>query len=285
MTGLARASTSCPSGWLRKGKRAPTLTQHNCRSSLTLRARRYDNGDFKTTLRSLKLRDNSLTDAVFAQLADSNLTNVKFLDVGYNQLDSLGSSRWWTSADHLDLSGNSAIGVVDLVDFKINVDAAGRDPASLAINASYCGIEDISRQTITLLSKLDLDLGGNPIKEANWAYTAGFGLDAVPRWAPTLSQLEKLDLSFSRVSQLSAGTLPRSVREIDFGNVQREDGSGGSLQVGHRAFTGAGVQAKRAPNQPNLKCAAERSCGRAHAPTRVVAGGMRGHVRRPPRRQ
>ena len=71
----------------------------------------YDNGNFSSSLRVLKLGRNELDESVFEELAAASFVNITDLDVSWNALGGIGEEvRGQKKLRRLDVSGNSGIG-------------------------------------------------------------------------------------------------------------------------------------------------------------------------------
>jgi hypothetical protein len=71
----------------------------------------YDNGNFSSSLRVLKLGRNGLDESVFEELAAANFVNITDLDVSWNALGGIGEEvRGQEKLRRLDVSGNSGVG-------------------------------------------------------------------------------------------------------------------------------------------------------------------------------
>ncbi|GMI27667.1 hypothetical protein TeGR_g2832 [Tetraparma gracilis] len=71
----------------------------------------YDNGNFSSSLRVLKMAHNELDQSVFEELAAANFVNITDLDVSWNALGGIGEEvREQKKLRRLDVSGNSGVG-------------------------------------------------------------------------------------------------------------------------------------------------------------------------------
>jgi hypothetical protein len=71
----------------------------------------YDNGNFSSSLRVLKLAHNELDEGVFGELVNAGFVNITDLDVSWNALGGIGEEvRGQEKLRRLDVSGNSGVG-------------------------------------------------------------------------------------------------------------------------------------------------------------------------------
>jgi hypothetical protein len=71
----------------------------------------YDNGDFSSSLRVLKMARNELDKSVFEELVAARFVNITDLDVSWNALGGIGEAvREQEKLRRLDVSGNSGVG-------------------------------------------------------------------------------------------------------------------------------------------------------------------------------
>ncbi|GMI19178.1 hypothetical protein TeGR_g2222 [Tetraparma gracilis] len=71
----------------------------------------YDNGNFSSSLRVLKMAHNELDQSMFEELAAASFVNITDLDVSWNALGGIGEEvRLQKKLRRLDVSGNSRVG-------------------------------------------------------------------------------------------------------------------------------------------------------------------------------
>jgi hypothetical protein len=71
----------------------------------------YDNGNFSSSLRVLKMAHNELNQSVFEELAAASFTRIEELDVSWNMLGGIREGlRGQKKLRRLDVSGNSGVG-------------------------------------------------------------------------------------------------------------------------------------------------------------------------------
>ncbi|GMI33292.1 hypothetical protein TeGR_g11055 [Tetraparma gracilis] len=164
----------------------------------------YDNGNFSSSLRVLKMAHNELDQSVFEELAAASFVNIMDLDVSWNALGGIGEEvREQKKLRRLDVSGNSGIGAMDLA-------AAPEDLEML--NASFCGVDDITGEQAVELQDRNMVLHGNEVTEITWAYQGG--LTKIPAWLRTLEKVWNADLQFCDVKEIKGGAFPASLEEL-----------------------------------------------------------------------
>ncbi|GMI26831.1 hypothetical protein TeGR_g8519 [Tetraparma gracilis] len=168
----------------------------------------YDNGGFDGSLRVLTMAHNELDASVFEELAAASFVNITDLDVSWNALGGIGEEvREQKKLRRLDVSGNSGVGARDLV-------AAPEDLEML--NASFCGVDDITGEQAVELQDRNMVLHGNPVTEITWAYQNQ--LTKIPAWLRTLEKVRKADLGYCDVKEMKGGAFPASVEELNIKN-------------------------------------------------------------------
>ncbi|GMI41462.1 hypothetical protein TeGR_g5044, partial [Tetraparma gracilis] len=168
----------------------------------------YDNGGFGGNLRVLKLGRNTLDESVFEELAAANFTRIEELDVSWNALGGIGEEvRGLKKLRRLDVSGNTGVGARDLV-------AAPEDLEIL--NASFCGVDDITGEQAVELQDRNMVLHGNPVTEITWAYQNQ--LTKIPAWLRVLEKVKKADLGYCDIKEMKGGAFPASLEELNIQN-------------------------------------------------------------------
>ncbi|GMI25376.1 hypothetical protein TeGR_g9627, partial [Tetraparma gracilis] len=173
----------------------------------------YDNGNFSSSLRVLKMAHNELDQSVFEELVAASFVNITDLDVSWNALSGIGEEvRGQEKLRRLDVSGNSGVGASDLV--------AAPDGLEM-LNASFCGVDDITGEQAVELQDRNMVLHGNPVTEITWAYQNQ--LTKIPAWLRTLEKVWEANLEFCDVKEMKGGAFPASLEELNIEN-QRGDG-------------------------------------------------------------
>ncbi|GMI27605.1 hypothetical protein TeGR_g7377 [Tetraparma gracilis] len=169
---------------------------------------RYDNGNFGSRLRVLKLAHNELDESVLGELVNAGFVNITDLDVSWNALGGIGEEvRGQEKLRSLDVSGNSGVGARDLV---------AAPPDLEMLNASFCGVDDITGEQAVELQDRNMVLHGNPVTEITWAYKGA--LTKIPAWLRTLEKVRKADLGYCDVKGMNGGAFPASLEELNIQN-------------------------------------------------------------------
>ncbi|GMI54614.1 hypothetical protein TeGR_g7513, partial [Tetraparma gracilis] len=139
----------------------------------------YHNGNFSSSLKVLKMGRNMFDEGVFGELVAANFTNIEELDVSWNALGGLPEDEAGGLAlKRMDVSGNERVSVIDLI-------AA---PADLEmLNASFCGVNEITVGQAVELQDRNMVLHGNPVTRLEWPYE--YALTKIPAWLRTLEKV------------------------------------------------------------------------------------------------
>jgi Leucine-rich repeat (LRR) protein len=89
------------------------------------------------------------------------------------------------------------------------------------LNASFCGVDDITGEQAVELQDRNMVLHGNPVTEITWAYQGA--LTKIPAWLRTLEKVTYADLRYCDVKEIKGGAFPASLEELIIRN-QRGDG-------------------------------------------------------------
>ncbi|GMI54307.1 hypothetical protein TeGR_g13771 [Tetraparma gracilis] len=156
----------------------------------------YENGDFHNSLKVLKMGRNRFDERVVGELVAANFTNIKELDVSWNALGGIEKEevRGLKKLRRLDVSGNKGIGVGDL-------SAAPEDLEML--NASFCGVDDITGEDAIKLQDHNMLLHGNDVVKVHWAYN--YDLRVIPTWLRTLEKVTYANLQYSAIKEIKGG--------------------------------------------------------------------------------
>ncbi|GMI51515.1 hypothetical protein TeGR_g1888 [Tetraparma gracilis] len=169
----------------------------------------YNNGGFSRSLRVLKMGWNELDESVFGELVAANFTNIEVLDLSWNALGGIEEEevRGLKRLTKLDVSGNEGISAEDLV----------ATPEGLEmLNASFCGVNEITGEQAVELQDRNMVLHGNPVTEITWAYQGA--LTKIPAWLRTLEKVTYANLEYCDVKEMEGGAFPASLEELNIKN-------------------------------------------------------------------
>ncbi|GMI24835.1 hypothetical protein TeGR_g6113 [Tetraparma gracilis] len=168
----------------------------------------YDNGGFGGSLRVLKMGRNRLDESVFEELMNAGFVNITDLDVSWNELGRIREEvRGQEKLRRLDVSGNSKVGARDLV---------AAPPDLEMLNASFCGVDDITGEQAVELQDRNVVLHGNPMTEITWF--AQNQLTKIPAWLQTLEKVTYADLGYCDVKEIKGDDFPASLEELNIQN-------------------------------------------------------------------
>jgi Leucine-rich repeat (LRR) protein len=85
------------------------------------------------------------------------------------------------------------------------------------LNASFCGVDDITGEQAVELQDRNIVLHGNPVTEITWAYQNQ--LTKIPAWLRMLEKVTYADLGYCDVKEMQGGSFPASLEEL---NVQNQ---------------------------------------------------------------
>ena len=91
-----------------------------------------------------------------------------------------------------------------------------RTPFSTSMNASFCGVDDITGEQAVELQDRNMVLHGNPVTEITWAYQNQ--LTKIPAWLRTLEKVTYADLGYCDVKEMKGGAFPASLEELNIQN-------------------------------------------------------------------
>jgi hypothetical protein len=80
------------------------------------------------------------------------------------------------------------------------------------LNASFCGVDDITGEQAVELQDRNLVLHGNPVTEITWAYQNQ--LTKIPAWLRMLEKVAYADLGYCDVKEMKGGAFPTSLEEL-----------------------------------------------------------------------
>jgi hypothetical protein len=89
------------------------------------------------------------------------------------------------------------------------------------LNASFCGVNEITGGQAVKLQDRNLVLHGNPMKSITWPYENE--LKKIPAWLRTLEKVTYADLAYCDVKEMQGGVFPTSLEELWINN-QGSDG-------------------------------------------------------------
>ena len=84
------------------------------------------------------------------------------------------------------------------------------------LNASFCGVDDITGEQAVELQDRNMTLHGNPVTEITWAYQNQ--LTKIPAWLRTLEKVTYANLEFCDVKEMKGGAFPASLEELNIKN-------------------------------------------------------------------
>jgi hypothetical protein len=84
------------------------------------------------------------------------------------------------------------------------------------LNASFCGVDDITGEQAVELQDRNMVLHGNPVTEITWAYKGA--LTKIPAWLRTLEKVWKADLGYCDVKEMKGGAFAASLEELNIQN-------------------------------------------------------------------
>jgi Leucine-rich repeat (LRR) protein len=84
------------------------------------------------------------------------------------------------------------------------------------LNASFCGVNDITGAQAVELQDRNMVLHGNPVTEITWAYQNQ--LTKIPTWLRTLEKVTYADLQFCDVKEIKGGAFPASLEWLSIAN-------------------------------------------------------------------
>jgi hypothetical protein len=84
------------------------------------------------------------------------------------------------------------------------------------LNASFCGVDDITGEQAVELQDRNMVLHGNPVTDITWAYQGA--LTKIPAWLRTLEKVWKADLQYCDVKEIKGGAFPASLKDLHVGN-------------------------------------------------------------------
>ncbi|GMI36496.1 hypothetical protein TeGR_g15056, partial [Tetraparma gracilis] len=95
-------------------------------------------------------------------------------------------------------------------------DLVAAPPDLEMLNASFCGVDDITGEQAVELQDRSTVLHGNPVREITWAYQNQ--LTKIPAWLQTLEKVQKADLGYCDVKEIKGGAFPASLEELNIQN-------------------------------------------------------------------
>ncbi|GMI32024.1 hypothetical protein TeGR_g5082, partial [Tetraparma gracilis] len=95
-------------------------------------------------------------------------------------------------------------------------DLVAAPPDLEMLNASFCGVDDITGEQAVELQDRNMVLHGNPVTEITWAYQNE--LTKIPAWLRTLEKVWKADLGYCDVKEMKGGAFPVSLEELTIKN-------------------------------------------------------------------
>jgi hypothetical protein len=84
------------------------------------------------------------------------------------------------------------------------------------LNASFCGVDDITGEQAVELQDRNMVLHGSPVTEITWAYQGK--LTKIPAWVRMLEKVQKADLGYCDVKEMKGGAFPASLGELNIQN-------------------------------------------------------------------
>jgi hypothetical protein len=84
------------------------------------------------------------------------------------------------------------------------------------LNASFCGVDDITGEQAVELQDRNMVLHGNPVTEITWAYQGA--LTKIPAWVRMLEKVKKADLGYCDIKEMKGGAFPASLEELNIKN-------------------------------------------------------------------
>jgi hypothetical protein len=88
------------------------------------------------------------------------------------------------------------------------------------LNASFCGVDDITADDAIKLQDHNMLLHGNDVVEVHWAYSRqkNYDLRVIPTWLRTLEKVTYANLQFCAIKEIKGGALPASLERLDINN-------------------------------------------------------------------
>ena len=77
------------------------------------------------------------------------------------------------------------------------------------LNASFCGVDDITGEQAVELQDRNMVLHGNPVTEITWTFHNE--LTKIPAWLQTLEKVQKADLGYCDVKEMKGSAFPASL--------------------------------------------------------------------------
>ncbi|GMI54349.1 hypothetical protein TeGR_g10074, partial [Tetraparma gracilis] len=96
-------------------------------------------------------------------------------------------------------------------------DLVAAPPDLEMLNASFCGVDDITGEQAVELQDRKMVLHGNPVTQITWAYQNR--LKKIPSWLQTLEKVTYVNMGWGcDVKEITGGAFPASLEELNIQN-------------------------------------------------------------------
>ncbi|GMI54081.1 hypothetical protein TeGR_g10254, partial [Tetraparma gracilis] len=95
-------------------------------------------------------------------------------------------------------------------------DLVAAPPNLEMLNASFCGVDDITGEQAVELQDRNMVLHGNPVMQITWAYQGA--LTKIPAWLRLLEKVSYANLEYCDVKEIKGGAFPASLEELNIKN-------------------------------------------------------------------